>query len=607
MAALNAQSDHSVNMFRVRVTLRDVLLLTAGMGAFLGLVLSVIRAQPGLQVTSNVVVSTKGKVCAAAVQYADASHELLVWNPITRSRQHRLPVPGYVSRVVLSPMGESVAAAAEDGVHIWELESGVERAVIPVPHERILSLAVCEGWLVVASPTTPPVLWDRSGRTARGRLGGDGSISAMAFSHDERLLATASYENVKLWNVRTRTVIHVLEQGRQRKWSLRFSPDDRLIASWDERGRVQVWDVQTGRQVAVMEHGRPGVADLTFSGDSARLAVVGEGTLRVWDIATMQQLLDLPQDVSQAAFCDMDKRVVTVRGDRDLTAEIYDLSGQRLAVASLIDRRTVPWSLYAPVLITWMSVWIVTRRNDGRRPCGSIRAKMVTLVILLTSVAALDYCICRPVRCREAAIGRVHALGGSILKQQIVTPYWLRKVFGDRMFTRVQAVSLSPDTYPSGASLSRHASAPSGVTQSQAIDLGFLKDLPEIKWLILSDTDVRDDQLAQLRCLSDLCMLGLDHTNVSDRGVAHLIGMQSLLQIDLSYSQLTDAGLRHVGALKNLMIVNIGHTKVTDDGLVHLWALTSLQYVVLDGSEVTDAGRQELSRRIPRLQYGMPL
>jgi WD40 repeat protein len=128
--------------------------------------------------------------------------------------------------------------------------------------------------------------------------------TAVAFSDDGKLLATAWEEHVVLWDVTTAKEKVVLKAwpGLGMVNHLAFSPDGKLLAAAartdKETGEVKLWDVTGGKEAATLPHD-PNIAYyVAFSGDGKLLATLGHDkklgpsnpkldcTVKLWDVAT---------------------------------------------------------------------------------------------------------------------------------------------------------------------------------------------------------------------------------------------------------------------------------------------------------------------------------
>jgi WD40 repeat protein len=86
--------------------------------------------------------------------------------------------------------------------------------------------------------------------------------------------------------------------------SFAFSPDGKWLAVAEDPGRtengsaalVTVWNTASGKERWVLQGHRKGVCSMAFTRDSRRLATGGQGKdgVKLWDLATGQELLTLP-------------------------------------------------------------------------------------------------------------------------------------------------------------------------------------------------------------------------------------------------------------------------------------------------------------------------
>ena len=84
------------------------------------------------------------------------------------------------------------------------------------------------------------------------------------------------------------------------------------------------------------------------------------------------------------------------------------------------------------------------------------------------------------------------------------------------------------------------------------------------------------------------------NSRFNDRYVRLFSGLKQLTSLDLSNTQITDLGLKELRKLTTLTSLNLKYTGVSDLGLCELAALSNLETLNLDSTKITDAGLIEL-------------
>ncbi|MGW2856992.1 WD40 repeat domain-containing protein, partial [Streptomyces sp. NPDC001215] len=117
------------------------------------------------------------------------------------------------------------------------------------------------------------------------RLGGHrGPVNALAFSPDDRLLATASSDGtVKLRRLSDhRTIATLTLPGRVR--SVAFSPDGHVLAASSTDGPVRLWLTDGRRTETVLPERTAGARAVAFDPRGRTLAVASlDGAVQLWD------------------------------------------------------------------------------------------------------------------------------------------------------------------------------------------------------------------------------------------------------------------------------------------------------------------------------------
>jgi len=291
----------------------------------------------------------------------DAGNQICLWQTATWTMIKQIPLNGGVRALKFSPDGTRLASlSVPDDITVWEvnpwaevrrmhhgvnltnvliiatldfspdskkliaenlghlcaidLASGTTSFDVPAAHRS-------EGLTPVAwSPSRSPIvsgsafsfgpirLWDGASGRLFGELKGHTSwISELVFSTDGlRLYSASADQTIRIWDVGEQRCLATLRGSTDEIWGMALSPDGTTLASAGKDGVVCFWNAlprPEEKMPRVIELERP--AESAFSPNSRVLAVPCAGTVRLFDLATFQEIEQLPQlgsDVQRVSY-----------------------------------------------------------------------------------------------------------------------------------------------------------------------------------------------------------------------------------------------------------------------------------------------------------------
>lgn len=302
---------------------------------------------------------------------------------------------GEVQNVVFSPDGKRLASAANNGLKVWDLATGIEFLNIATPGGNVYGLAWSPDGKTLAVGTSKAIrLIDVE--TGKDREGGPIQCAPhwlfrLTFSPDGKRIAAAGGLNdinkpgdVHVWEVATSKEVLTLVGHTEAVINVAYSADGKYLVSGSgatsgvRAGEVRVWEAETGKAVHVLRGHTNNIYGVALSPDGRRIAScsgnrtpTGGGELKLWETATGKEVLALQghtATVYSVAFSPDGRRLASCSADKTLriwdvlsgtvlinveahTSGIFSLAfssdGKRIATASQ-DRSVKVWDVIPP-------------------------------------------------------------------------------------------------------------------------------------------------------------------------------------------------------------------------------------------------------------------
>jgi WD40 repeat protein len=247
--------------------------------------------------------------------------------------------------VAVSPDKSAVAASRGNQVHVYDARTGalvrslVDPAVIGADKKPVkaahLSLVESVAWSpdgkVVATGSFQEIkLWDAGTGQLKTKVGGFAErVVCLAFSHDGKLLAAGGGAptqegELKVLEVATGKVLHDVKANvhSDTVFGVSFSPDDKTLASCGADKFVKTFDVATGKFLKAFEGHTHHVLGVAWSGDGKLIASGGaDNVVKVWDYAKGEQVRTInahTKQITALAFVGKTNVFATCSGDQQV-------------------------------------------------------------------------------------------------------------------------------------------------------------------------------------------------------------------------------------------------------------------------------------------------
>ncbi len=208
----------------------------------------------------------------------------------------------WIRHLVFTPDGHRLVSTGSGGVlHVWDVASGKELRTMPcVPSTTAVEISPNSRWLAVATgqlkvgKSYEVILWDLATGEEKRRFSmiQNNSANRLTFSADGDLLVAvgggrgiSNEGEVQVWDLTDNKQRRSLQGHKSRVFSVAISPDNRMLATGDQKGELFLWELASGRKRHRFVGHESWIRSLAFSPDGHSLASSSvDAPVYVWDV-----------------------------------------------------------------------------------------------------------------------------------------------------------------------------------------------------------------------------------------------------------------------------------------------------------------------------------
>ena len=237
-------------------------------------------------------------VDSALIASAGGHNTIKLWNLQENTAKTLTDHTDIVNSVAFSPDGKLLVSGSEDNtikmwdVSEWQSIETLEPITVRIPYPVHKVVFHPDGQLLATSGRHAKLL-NISTQTEIATLQHNQWVWTVAFSRNGRYLATDDgiETTVKIWDVQEKQIAAILGGHTSDVNFVKFSPDDRILASSAWGGEVKLWDVSNWELLGTLHSN--GTAAIDFSADGKTLASGGFEEVTLWSVDSGENIVTL--------------------------------------------------------------------------------------------------------------------------------------------------------------------------------------------------------------------------------------------------------------------------------------------------------------------------